>query len=175
MLYPVELRVLARSRVRSGCLGPFLSIRKNFQRSGRDSNPRYAFNVYSLSRRAPSATRPPLQVCRFVSFFRFSKSYRAQRRRRDSNPRCFRTTVFKTAAFDHSATPPKGTRDVARHPGKMQAPMLQLSGIPRQKLSRFGHSACRAAAHRGSLRCHRHSGSSPAAQARYGRRPARCR
>src|SRR4051812_46981192 len=29
-------------------------------RSGRDSNPRYAFDVYSLSRRAPSTTRPPL-------------------------------------------------------------------------------------------------------------------
>src|SRR6187549_3999528 len=30
-------------------------------RSGRDSNPRYAFGVYSLSRRAPSTTRPPLR------------------------------------------------------------------------------------------------------------------
>ena len=29
-------------------------------RSGRDSNPRYGFAVYSLSRRAPSTTRPPL-------------------------------------------------------------------------------------------------------------------
>ena len=31
-------------------------------RSGRDSNPRYAFDVYSLSRRAPSTTRPPLRT-----------------------------------------------------------------------------------------------------------------
>src|SRR5262249_23248142 len=31
-------------------------------RSGRDSNPRYAFDVYSLSRRAPSTTRPPLRM-----------------------------------------------------------------------------------------------------------------
>ncbi len=30
-------------------------------RRGRDSNPRNAINVYTLSRRAPSATRPPLQ------------------------------------------------------------------------------------------------------------------
>ena len=30
----------------------------------------------------------------------------AGRRRRDSNPRRFRATVFKTVAFDHSATPP---------------------------------------------------------------------
>src|SRR5215210_6344547 len=31
-------------------------------RSGWDSNPRYAFGVYSLSRRAPSTTRPPLRM-----------------------------------------------------------------------------------------------------------------
>ena len=30
-------------------------------RRGRDSNPRYAFDVYSLSRGAPSTTRPPLR------------------------------------------------------------------------------------------------------------------
>ncbi len=30
---------------------------------GRDSNPRYAFDVYTLSRRAPSTTRPPLYKC----------------------------------------------------------------------------------------------------------------
>src|SRR5688572_26676384 len=31
-------------------------------RSGWDSNPRYAFGVYTLSRRAPSTTRPPLRM-----------------------------------------------------------------------------------------------------------------
>ena len=31
-------------------------------RSGRDSNPRWAFDPYSLSRRAPSTTRPPLRT-----------------------------------------------------------------------------------------------------------------
>jgi hypothetical protein len=35
---------------------------KTAWRSGRDSNPRYAFDVYSLSRRAPSTTRPPLRM-----------------------------------------------------------------------------------------------------------------
>ena len=30
-------------------------------RRGRDSNPRYPLGVYTLSRRAPSTTRPPLQ------------------------------------------------------------------------------------------------------------------
>ena len=34
----------------------------------------------------------------------------ALRRRRDSNPRRFRATVFKTVAFDHSATPPIANR-----------------------------------------------------------------
>jgi hypothetical protein len=32
--------------------------------------------------------------------------YQTKRRRRDSNPRISRSAVFKTAAFDHSATPP---------------------------------------------------------------------
>ena len=31
-------------------------------RRERDSNPRYAINVYTLSRRAPSATQPSLQI-----------------------------------------------------------------------------------------------------------------
>jgi hypothetical protein len=37
-------------------MGPYLIWRR-----GRDSNPRWAFNPYSLSRGAPSATRPPLR------------------------------------------------------------------------------------------------------------------
>ena len=31
-----------------------------YEQRGRDSNPRYAFGVYTLSRRAPSTARPPL-------------------------------------------------------------------------------------------------------------------
>src|SRR5688500_9600531 len=46
-------------------------------RSGRDSNPRYGFAVYSLSRRAPSTTRPPLRMlwksADLVGSFRFGK------------------------------------------------------------------------------------------------------
>ena len=55
------------------------------------------FAIHSLSRRAPStnsAISPP------------SKINRKQRRRRDSNPRHSRAAVFKTAALNHSATPP---------------------------------------------------------------------
>src|SRR5699024_7599648 len=32
-----------------------------YWRTERDTNPRYAMNVYTLSRRAPSTTRPPVQ------------------------------------------------------------------------------------------------------------------
>jgi hypothetical protein len=40
-----------------------------YWRSRRDSNPRYAFDVYTLSRRAPSTTRPLLRapVCATAS------------------------------------------------------------------------------------------------------------
>ena len=44
------------------CLEPGFSSHTSFitLRRGRDSNPRYTFGVYTLSRRAPSATRTPL-------------------------------------------------------------------------------------------------------------------
>jgi hypothetical protein len=35
---------------------------RSFWRRGRDSNPRYAINVYTLSRRAPSTARTPLHT-----------------------------------------------------------------------------------------------------------------
>ena len=93
--------------------------------------------VYTLSRRAPSATRPCLHLCTrpvgsnvlypasasYVSarthtlLSRFSsqpyevgvRREEGPRRRRDSNPRDSRLAVFKTAAFNHSATPPPRT------------------------------------------------------------------
>ena len=37
-------------------------------RRRRDSNPRYAINVYSLSRGAPSATRPLLRILSLIPF-----------------------------------------------------------------------------------------------------------
>ncbi len=45
-------------------------------RSGRDSNPRYAFDVYSLSRRAPSTTRPPLRIALEVRLPIVQRAYR---------------------------------------------------------------------------------------------------
>ena len=39
---------------------------KIYSQRGRDSNPRYAFGVYTLSRRAPSTTRPPLFILNFI-------------------------------------------------------------------------------------------------------------
>ena len=38
-------------------------------RRERDSNPRYAINVYTLSRGAPSATRPPLRFLKLVLLY----------------------------------------------------------------------------------------------------------
>ena len=35
-----------------------------------DSNPRYALNVYTLSRRAPSTTRPPVRCASFLNLLR---------------------------------------------------------------------------------------------------------
>ena len=40
-----------------------------FPRREGDSNPRYAFDVYTLSRRASSATRASLQSMRFLGFY----------------------------------------------------------------------------------------------------------
>lgn len=54
------LRVLAANGV-AAAVGGVPTVIPNW-RSGRDSNPRYAFGVYSLSRRAPSTTRPPLRI-----------------------------------------------------------------------------------------------------------------
>ncbi len=61
--------------------GPQTSKNKNAPKwgiglqRGRDSNPRYAFGVYTLSRRAPSTARTPLQ-CRHkgIPFFRCNKT-----------------------------------------------------------------------------------------------------
>ena len=52
----------ARVRARKCLFSLVYQILRTSWRSGRDSNPRYAFGVYSLSRRAPSTTRPPLRM-----------------------------------------------------------------------------------------------------------------
>ena len=54
----------ARVRARKCLFSLVCQILRTSWRSGRDSNPRYAFGVYSLSRRAPSTTRPPLRMRR---------------------------------------------------------------------------------------------------------------
>ena len=67
-------------------------IKTLYWRRGRDLNPRESYiTLHSLSRRAPSTTRPPLQ-----------------RREWDLNPRgpLRGLAIFKTAAFDRSAIPP---------------------------------------------------------------------
>ena len=61
LLIPTQLRI--NKKAPANYAGAFLFI----WRRERDSNPRYAINVYTLSRRAPSATQPSLQI---VVFFR---------------------------------------------------------------------------------------------------------
>jgi hypothetical protein len=66
-LYPTELRAqfLTSSKLDAG-LRPAASLALNVQptrmwRRERDSNPRWAFDPYTLSRGAPSTTRPSLR------------------------------------------------------------------------------------------------------------------
>ncbi len=61
LLIPTQLRI--NEKAPANYAGAFSFI----WRRERDSNPRYAINVYTLSRRAPSATQPSLQI---VVFFR---------------------------------------------------------------------------------------------------------
>ena len=70
--------------------------------------------VQSLSRRSLSATQPSLRDLFYDHLSRGHLAARCPlrsgrylwRREQDSNPRTFRSTVFKTAAIDHSAIPP---------------------------------------------------------------------
>ena len=60
------------------------------------------------SARGPNREQPQRPGCQFglAARPRSSPVISSEGRRRDSNPRRFRATVFKTVAFDHSATPP---------------------------------------------------------------------
>jgi hypothetical protein len=128
MLYPAELL----SQGQRGVLyASATKLARNLWRTPwlrreRDSNPRYRFRQYT--RLASEHLRPlghlslirghqalgfgafgpcppgGLLACVGSSVFRDAH----RRRRRDSNPRRFRAAVFKTAAFVHSATPPRG-------------------------------------------------------------------
>src|SRR4030042_551940 len=63
--------------------------------------------VQSLSRRSLSATQPSLRDLFPARFLQpWPAGHNLWRREQDSNPRTFRSTVFKTAAIEHSALPP---------------------------------------------------------------------
>lgn len=85
---------------------PFLGLVAGLDACGRKSTESAGFEPaveiqapHQISNLAPSATRSRLRYTRF-------ERDSGGRRRRDSNPRTFRSTVFKTAALNHSATPP---------------------------------------------------------------------
>ena len=95
-------------------------------RRGRDSNPRYGVTVYTLSRRAPSTTRTPLQImyCNTLAD-RFGRDYSGLRpsplrgRRRcattffracgaqvEPSIRGYRIHTLQACSFNHSDTSP---------------------------------------------------------------------
>ena|GEM_PF-3536690 len=58
-------------------------------RRERDSNPRYAINVYTLSRRAPSATQPSLQIVSSKHIIINTSLMIVTQSRRSVEPLCF--------------------------------------------------------------------------------------
>ncbi len=85
------------------------------RREGRDSNPRRTY--IALNRLAGGPIRPLWHLPRMSLW----------RRGRDSNPRTFRSTVFKTAALSRSATSPRVASRAVERSGKKPQP-TQLSG-----------------------------------------------
>ena len=114
MLYPIELRVQRRDVPVKGRASYVLRHRLSTQNHA--THPKAEWEGFEPSIGVKPYTRlagERLQPLGHHSSVRqiFSRSVKeptTQRRRRDSNPRCFRTAVFKTAAFDRSATPPHG-------------------------------------------------------------------
>src|SRR5215211_1409494 len=87
-------------------------------RSERDSNPRY-LSVHTISNRAPSATRSPLQRGFFMEL----------RRRRDLNPRCLRKSDFESDTIGHSDTPPELVFRPAPELGKERLELLRALDV----------------------------------------------
>ena len=90
-------------------------------RRGRDSNPRYPFEVHAISSRAPSAARSPLQSNDLGLSDRARLSYssiRAVARCGESGIRTHGTRTgtpdFESGAFDHSAISPRRVLAQAR-------------------------------------------------------------
>ena len=79
-------------------------------RRARDSNPRWTLHPHSLSRRAPSAARSALRYLRILSTNLRPVARRAEEVGFEPTA-SLPATVFKTVAFNRSATPPRGRRD----------------------------------------------------------------
>jgi hypothetical protein len=119
---PVELPRASRpvGRARTSNLDLSMVTEPNATRTPslrreRDSNPRYACGVHTLSKHAPSTARPSLQVVARSSHAPATvtrivcKSDADRRKRRDSNPRhpSLGAPAFEADAFSHSATLPR--------------------------------------------------------------------
>ena len=76
-------------------------------RKGGDTHPRYLRHASILIRLLQSTSDLQGRMPEEPEIKRATQPFR--RRERDSNPRDFHPTVFKTVAIDHSAIPPKMT------------------------------------------------------------------
>ena len=111
---------------------PFLTPPCSIWRRGRDSNPRYGITVYTLSRRAPSATRTPLQFfARIASNIPVARPARLPASRSPD----FLCPLDKGFRFTHSGRAPLQPAYVAI-PAKQGAKVKPLP-LPTQSLYRI--------------------------------------
>ena len=76
-----------------------------YWRRGRDSNPRDRVTVYSLSRRAPSTTQPPLRIV--AESLAITPATLAEREGFEPSRQGHRLLAFEASAFNRSATSPR--------------------------------------------------------------------
>src|SRR3954463_12421759 len=88
----------------------------------------------------PSSRRASVDICTAGAFTSSPGGFGATRRKRrgrDSNPRCerTRTTVFETAPFNHSGTPPGATGPRRLATLREESPQ-EVGGLVRQQAAR---------------------------------------
>ena len=112
-------------------------------RKGRDSNPRSAFNAYSLSRRASSTTRAPFRIINFQSFTKKTahfavtisickdttffitgkKNYSEAKIKPSNKPTCMQTGCIYSAAHPTPPRPAEGEKQMLNWAYPYQSPL----------------------------------------------------
>ena len=121
----------ARERsVRGRTRGP---ARYGGWRRGRDSNPRY-IAIHTLSKRAPSTTRSPLQGARRSRTLRERPPRRAKENGGEGGIRTHGerkpTVDFESTAFDHSATSPQQVQHASGFRRRARKKLRSCSAAP---------------------------------------------